>query len=403
MWKKLFQPYAVIITVYVFVLIWLLSMIKLNFHFLNPFSNGIKDYEITDIVYSRMRNEDVKIDERIVIVNTGHPDRTKFAQMLQRIAAAQPKVIGVDVLFANRKQPREDSLLQVCFKKNDNLVLATLLENYREDIGQFQAISGIDSFFSQYARTGYINFPSTTTRTIRYFSPMEKTGEGPAFGFATEIARLYDPAAVEKLLNRKKDLETIHYTSTASSFLQFEPETILDTSIDLSAQLRNKIVLLGYSDTDEGDCPLLDKFYTPLNPYYSGRADPDMYGIVIHANIIQMILNGKFVNKVPAWLSFFLAVLCCYFNVLLVDWVEDRYPRLYHPFTRVVQVIEMILLFFIISWLFYTFRLKWDFTYGILGLALYFDVLLSYEAFSKRRHQRLINKLPGIFRKGKGE
>jgi CHASE2 domain-containing sensor protein len=128
-----------------------------------------------------------------------------------------------------------------------------------------------------------------------------------------------------------------------------------------------------------------------------------MYGIAIHANIIQMILDGKFINKVPRWLSFALALLCCYFNVLLVDWIEDRYPRIYHPVTRVIQVIELILLFFIISLLFYAFRVKLDFTYGTLGLALYYDVLLSYESFSKRRHQRLINKLPRIFRKEKSE
>jgi CHASE2 domain-containing sensor protein len=403
MWRKLIQPYAVIITIYVFILIWLLSLISLNLHFLNPFSHGIKDYEITDIVYSRMRNQEIKMEDRIVIVNTGQPERAQIAQMLNRINAAQPKAIGLDVLFSTRKDPAVDSLLLASIIKSENLILASELENYREDIDQFQAISGVDSFFNQYARTGYVNFPSTETRTIRYFSPAENTGEGPAYSFATEIARLYDPAAVEKLLKRKKDLEAIHYTSTANSYIQFEPETILDTTIDLTPLLSGKIVLIGFSSTEGGDCPLLDKFYTPLNPRYTGRTDPDMYGIAIHANIIQMILDGKFINKVPRWLSFALALLCCYFNVLLVDWIEDRYPRIYHPVTRAIQVIELILLFFIISLLFYAFRVKLDFTYGTLGLALYYDVLLSYESFSKRRHQRLINKLPRIFRKEKSE
>jgi len=403
MWKKLIQPYAAIITLYVFVLIWLLSQVSVNLHFLNPFSHGIKDYEITDIVSSRMRNEQVKIEERIVIVNTGQPDRTQIAKMLARINAAQPKAIGIDVLFSNRREPAGDSLLLASLTQSENLVLASELENYREDIGQFQAISGVDSFFNQYARTGYINFPSTETRTIRYFSPAEKTGDGQAFSFATEIARLYDPASVEKLLKRRKELEAIHYTSTGNNYLQFEPETILDTTIDLTPLLSGKIVLIGYSDTQKNDCPMLDKFYTPLNLRYSGRSDPDMYGIVIHANIIQMILDGNYINKVPKWLSFVFALLFCYFNVLLVDWIEDKYPRLYYPITRVIQVVELILLFFIISLLFYVFRLKLDFAYGTLGLALYFDVMLSYEAFSKRQHQRLINKLPKIFRKEKKE
>lgn len=401
MWRKLFQPYAAIITFYVFVLIGLLSLVSLNLHFLNPFSHGIRDYEITDIVYSRMRDEQIKMEDRIVIVNTSLPDRLQLAQMLRRIAAAQPKVIGMDVFLSQRKEPYSDSLLQASIKQFDNLVLASKLENYREDIDQFQAISGVDSFFSQYASTGFVNFPSTETRTIRYFSPSEETAEGPAFSFATEIARLYHPEAVNKLLKRQKELEAIHYTVTANSFLQFEPENILDTTVDLRPLLRDKIVLMGYSSNENGDCPLLDKFYTPLNPRYTGRSDPDMYGVAIHANIIKMILDKKYISKVPDWLSLLLALMFCYFNVLLVDWVEDRYPRLYHPITRVMQVVELILLFFLISLLFYAFRIKWDFKYGILGLALYFDVLLSYEGFSKRRHLRLINKIPRIFKKEK--
>jgi len=403
MWRKLIQPYAAIITLIVFILIWLFSAVRPNLHFLNPFNYGLKDYEITDIVYSRMRNEQIKMEDRIVIVNTGRPDRTQLAQMLQRINAAQPKAIGIDVLFSQRREPVGDSLLLAGMIQSENLVLASELVNYREDIGQFQAISGVDSFFNQHARTGYINFPSTESRTIRYFSATEKTAEGQAFSFAAELARLYDPAAFEKLLKRKKDLEAIHYTSTANHYLHFEPETILDTTIDLAPLLGGKIVLLGYSSEEGGDCPLLDKFHTPLNPYYSGRSDPDMYGIIIHANIIQMILDGRYVNNVPGWLSIILAILCCYGNVILVDKIEDRYPRLYHPITRVIQVIELILLFFIISLLFYAFRLKLDFTYGLFGLAIYFDVLLSYEGFSKRRHGRLINRLPRIFRKRKGE
>jgi len=403
MWRKLIQPYAALITLIVFILIWLFSTVRPNLHFLNPFNYGLKDYEITDIVYSRMRDEQIKMEDRIVIVNTGRPDRTQIAQMLKRINAAQPKAIGIDVLFSGRKEPAGDSLLLAGIIQSENLVLASELENYREDIGQFQAISGVDSFFNQHARTGYVNFPSTETRTIRYFSPTEETAEGQAFSFAAEIARLYDPAAFEKLLIRRKDLETIHYSSNASSYLHFEPETILDTTIDLTAQLSGKIVLMGYSSDEEGDCPLLDKFYTPLNPSYSGRSDPDMYGIIIHANIIQMVLDGRYVRHVPGWLSILLAVLCCYWNVLIVDKIEDKYPRIYHPITRVIQVIELVLLFFIISVLFYAFRLKLDFTYGLFALALYFDVLLSYEGFSKRRHGRLINKLPRIFKKEKPE
>lgn len=397
MWKKLFRPYPAIVTMYVFIFIGILSLIRLNLHFLDPFSHGVKDYDMTDIVYSRLRKARTTLDERIVVVNTGRPDRAVLAVMLQRIAEAKPKVIGVDVLFSGRQNPEADSALQAVMKKWDNIVLASRLTNFREDLNRFEAETEVDTFFSHYARTGYINFPSTETKTIRFFSPTENTREGPVISFPTQIAHLYDPAAAERLMKRNRKLERIHYTSTGDNFLQFEPANILDSTFDLRPMLEGKIVLIGYNDTYTDECPLLDKFYTPLNARYTGRSEPDMHGIDIHANIIQMVLDKKYIFTVPGWLSFVLAVLYCYLNVIMLEGVHHRYPRLYHPIIRVLQVLEFTLLFFLLSFLFSAFRIKWDFTAGILALALYFDVLLSYEAFFSS-HQPWINKIPRAFR-----
>jgi hypothetical protein len=397
MWKKFFRPYPAIVTMYVFLFIGILSLIRLNLHFLDPFSHGVKDYDITDIVYSRLRKAHTALDERIVVVNTGRPDRAVLAAMLQRIGEARPKVIGVDVLFSGRQNPETDSALQAVLKKWDNIVLASRLTNFREDLNRFETETEVDTFFSNHARTGYINFPSTETKTIRFFSPAENTQEGIVISFPAQIARLYDPVAAERLMKRNRKLERIHYTSTGDNFLQFEPANILDSTFDLRPMLEGKIVLIGYNDTYTDECPLLDKFYTPLNARYTGRSEPDMHGIDIHANIIQMVLDKKYIFTVPGWLSFVLAVLYCYLNVIMLEGVHHRYPRLYHPIIRVLQVLEFTLLFFLLSFLFSAFRIKWDFTAGILALALYFDVLLSYEAFFSS-HQPWINKIPKAFR-----
>lgn len=397
-WKKFFRPYAATVTLFVFLLIGLLSLISLNLHFLDPFSYGVKDYDVTDIVYSRFRSQQTHIDDRIVIVNTGRPDRATIAAMLERIIAAQPKAVGLDVLFAGRREGQGDSLLQAALKKSDRIVISSLLQNYRSDLGRFEAEAGVDTFFSHHAHTGYANFPSSQTKTIRFFSPLERTAQGRVSSFAFELIRQADPPAAERLLEREKELERIHYTATGDNFIHFEPENILDTNIDLQDALEGKIVLVGYSDDRNDECPLLDKYYTPFNERYSGRSEPDMFGIVIHANIVRMALDHQFIRTVPAWLSFLLAVLFCYANVILLEWIHKRYPTLHHPIIRILQVLEFTVLFFLLSLLFYAFRLKWDFTIGLLALALYFDVLLSYEAFT-RNSWRGPNKLPQMLRK----
>ena len=52
--RKLFYPHSLIVTGLVFALVWLLDIIRINAHFLNPFKASPRDYEITDLVYSRL-------------------------------------------------------------------------------------------------------------------------------------------------------------------------------------------------------------------------------------------------------------------------------------------------------------------------------------------------------------
>jgi CHASE2 domain-containing sensor protein len=396
MWKKLIRPQAAIVTVLVFVLIGLLSFIRVNVHFLDPFSHGIKDYEVTDIVYSRMRDLAIRLDERIVVINTGDPDRAQIARMLERIATARPAVIGIDVLFSERKDPAVDSALQAAIKGAGNVVLATFLEGYSEHLGYFQAETLADTFFSNYAHTGFANFPGNETQTIRFFSPREKTKDVPVNSFAVEVARQYQPAAAERLFRRKKAVERIHYTAVQENFVVFEPAAILDTSFHLE-QLQGKIVLMGYvNGPTERGYRTIDRFFTPFNQHYTGRSLPDMDGLIIHANIVKMVLDGQYIQTVPPLLSFLLAVLYCYGNIILLERLHHRYHYLYHPMARLVQIAEFALLFFIISALFYYFRIKWDFSLGMFALLLSFDVLVIYEGVMANPKSRF-RKIPGLF------
>jgi CHASE2 domain-containing sensor protein len=377
--KKWFNLHAFNITIIIFLIIALASFIYLNIHFLDPLGHSLKDYEVTDIVYSQFRDNEVKLEDRIVLVNIGNPDRTQISSMLDRILAANPRVIGLDVFLSDEKEALSDSMLQASIKRGeDKIVLATALQDYDEDLGIFKIVSVDDSMFSNYARVGFANFPANPTKTIRYFSSSELGPNGPVRSFATEIAHVYDSTKVNQLFKRANTLERIHFTSTEGDFIKFEPESILDTAIDLRPLLENKIILMGYSGSNEWNDPLIDKHFTPLNDRYTGRSTPDMYGFVIHANIIQMILDNQYIGKVPAWLSFLLAFILCYFNIILLIWISHRYHSVYHPIARVLQILQFAILFFIIAYLYYFYRLKWDFTLGLLGLALAVDTQVIY-------------------------
>lgn len=386
MWRKLIQPHSIIVTILIFVFIWFVDSIRLNLHFLDPFNNGIRDYEITDIVYSQLRSQGGNFEDRIVLVNTGRPDRQTLLRMVDRVAAAGPRVIGLDIFLSDHSDSSDvDRQLRENLRRAGNIVLATRLEGYREDLGVFETETGCDTFFCDYTSTGFANFPANDTRTIRFFSPREKTEAGESISFAVEIARQYDIEALKKFFARNKPLERIHYTSDADDYVLFEPENLLDSTVDLRPTLEGRIVLLGYIGTYSWDEPLLDRYFTPLNPRYTGRTIPDMYGVVIHANIIRMILDGHYIREIPGWLSFLLAVFFCYANVLVIHRIYRRFNQAFHGMTRILQMLEFVVIFFLIAVLFHYFRIKFDFGLGILALLLAYDIIMIYESLIRNR------------------
>ena len=57
---------------------------------------------------------------------------------------------------------------------------------------------------------------------------------------------------------------------------------------------KNSIVMMGFLGKYMGDPVWEDKFFTPLNKKVAGRANPDMFGLVVHANVVAMILNQDY-------------------------------------------------------------------------------------------------------------
>lgn len=388
---KWFDLHALRITVIIFLIIVLVSGIYVNLHFLDPLGHSIKDYEVTDIYYSQIRDQHTYLEKDIVLVNTGWPDRERISAMLDRILEAKPKVVGIDVFFTGKKSFVVDSALQATIQRGgQKIVLATVLSDYNESTGSFDIAAVDDSMFSNYTRSGYANFPGNPTRTIRYFSPIETGPNGLIPSFAVEIARSVNEEAVQKLLDRKNLIERIHYTTTEDAYIKLNPENILEENQDLSF-LKDKIVIMGYSGSEEWNDPLLDRYFTPLNSRYTGKGKPDMFGMVIHANIIKMILKGTYISNVPGWLNFIMAFIICYMSLLVLIWISNRYHGVYHPAARVMQLIQFALFFLIIILLYEKYLLKWDFTLGLIALALSVDTQLVYFAglqYLRKRKQK---------------
>ncbi|MCB9283502.1 MAG: CHASE2 domain-containing protein [Lewinellaceae bacterium] len=388
--RKVFDWHTLIITVLTFVFIWIFQVFFFSRHFLDPFNNGLRDYEVTDIVYSQFRDPHLApLVGDIILVNTGaFPDRVFLANLLDQLKKLEPRVIGLDVELDGRKDPAVDSTLKAAIDRIPNIVLASRLIASDSSSHIFASPAYCDPYFSKGKTRAFTNFVSEDTSIIRFFSPREMTAEGEFLAFPVEVVRQYAPDKVEALFRRQNPVERIWYTGN-QSFVKIEADQVLEDSFfqDILKQenLKNRIILVGYVGEHRRGEPESDRFFTPLNPRYSGKSYPDMYGLEIHANIATMILQSKYIFQLPKWMEELAGWLFCYFNVLIFHWIYIHVHSTFHGITRLIQLVELMALFFLIALFFYYFRIQINLADGILAMLLSYDVIMIYESLIKKK------------------
>src|SRR5678816_545888 len=110
--KYLYERDTIFATLWVFLFIVILGSIPLNLGIMNPIKLGLKDFDFNDISYSKLgKTKNTLRDDRIVIINIGQADREGIAYLIEKTASMHPKVMGLDVLFVEAKDPAKDSLI----------------------------------------------------------------------------------------------------------------------------------------------------------------------------------------------------------------------------------------------------------------------------------------------------
>lgn len=392
--RWLFRLDNFICTGFIFAFIGILAYLSLNLSLFDPVEKSLKDFDITDLVFSRFR-EKPPVDSRIVLVNIGHLDRSGIARELQVINKYDPGLVAIDAFFREKKGPEKDLPLKMAMENTNNLILVSKLEEYNELKNCFGELTLSNPYFNRYASTGFANFITGGTegyRTTRKFLPTACINGENELIFAAEIARHCDTAALARLLERNNESEVINYRGNYNRFYRLDVSNVLDPEADLSF-LKNKIVLMGYMGVPIGQRTLEDIFFTPLNERYAGRTYPDMYGVVVHANILSMILNGNYIDRPPEWLKYFLAVFLCFLNVAVFISVARHFKAYYDLITKSIQMVEMIVLIALIITVLHYFNFKLDLTFAIIVVLFSGDLTEVYYSSLRNVYRNLRKKL----------
>jgi CHASE2 domain-containing sensor protein len=382
-------------TSFIFVLIYLIFNVSQFgiFDLFDPIGDAIGDMEFTDIVFSQLR-EDPMPDTNIVVVNFGQLSRGEIAAQIEILSKYDPKVIGIDSFFS---KPKEDTLgdmmLSDAIRNAGNVVLVSKLIDFDTISRTFNNLKLSHPMFSDYSENAFANLVTDNDalsqedfKVTRSFVPKKDLGGDPErreIAFGCKLAQVYDKEKAGKYLRRKNEVEVINYrgnimdlgrSNFGTKFFALDWMQVFEEDFHPSI-VKDKIVIMGYLGDDFGDNSLEDKFFTPLNPTYAGKANPDMYGVVIHANIVSMILNEDYVNILPSWMEHFIGGIMTFLNILFFSIIYRTLPKWYDGTTKLIQVLELIILLFLLIMIFHRFALKLTLTLGFAGIALAGDGL----------------------------
>ncbi len=415
MFKKFWLD-TILATIFIFGLMGLFSSVTAFkiFELFDPIGDALADVRITDVVFSQLR-EDPVAEEDIVLVNIGIEPRAGIATMLQIINAYNPKVIGVDTFFSIPKDSLGDALLEEALAQIENLVLVTKLELYDEETEQFDSLLHSLPRFSRHADAeAFANLitgaqQQDQLKTCRTFTPKEVAKSEYQVAFGVKLAEYLSQKKVDKFINRNNDIETINFrgnvldygaTNFGNKYFALDVDDVYSENF-LPDIIEDKIIIFCFLGNYLGDqLSTEDKFITPLNKVYAGRTKPDMFGGVIHANIVSMILNEDYVDRMDEVTAVIVAIVFCFFNVVLFSVIYRRIPKWYDGVTKLFQVFELIGLSILIVYFFHWFSYELNLTLTLAAIALSGDSLEVYYGLIKnltskqgRKELLKINKL----------
>lgn len=391
--RRYLKRHLPVVVFFIFLATGVLGLVALNVDAFNPFEKALQDFEITDLAQTEFK-QDRYFESNIVLVNFGNISRGQLAVVLDSIAKYQPKVVGIDAFYSKPKDPMSDFALRMSMSKINNLVLVSKLDSFDTEKKRFEHLKVSAPIFSAVAHSGFANFYTGGEegfRTTRKFSPKEKLKDTVEHIFAAEVVRHFDPKKYQKLLEREHELEMINFNGNVENYFRFDWREILNGTANLET-LKDKIVLIGYIGDWLGDKDLVDIFYTPLNENIAGRSYPDMYGVVVHANIVSMILNETYIDQWPKFLDVIMAIFFAFLNgAIFLYWAEFK-KTFFEIGVRLVQLIEMTILTAITIYLLSQHQIKLEATLAVIIIAASADFSDIYHSGIKVRVDRFIRR-----------
>ncbi len=279
-------------------------------------------------------------DTNFVIIDVGHLSRTQIAMLLQKVAAQKPRVIVMDLYFAYRQDPEPDSLLRETLCQVAAMTPLYLPSDIEDAAAPRErpAMAISDPFFATCTRKAFANLvyqESLGGRIVRYARLYHKTSTSTDPSLAWAAVLHLDSARLSS--GDLPSISPIRYRGNIPCFYFLVGKDLITDTLPLPI-LSQKAVFIGFAD------PLYkyteDLFFSPLGVRPFTLTTPDMYGVVIHANIASMLYHQNFWKPLHPAFVYIIAGL----GFIGLGIVSDTGARYVYTRVRLAQVVLILLL-----------------------------------------------------------
>jgi len=233
--------------------------------------------------------------------------REYHARLLDRLREA--RTVGLDFLFTQPSDPRQDRLLAEAARSAGNVVWASHFSLIKE--AQFAIESPIVPIAILRTASpgfGFVSLPLDRDGVVRRVAPMKIYHDQVFWSFglvvlerASSAPLVMTPRGMRRgmdgpmIPSDRDNTFLINYVGPPRTFPQIPYHKVLRGEVPPDT-FRDKIVLVGAVSST-----LMDSFVTPFfSPLYSNEL---MAGVEVHANAIDTVLTGRYLTRAAPWIN----------------------------------------------------------------------------------------------------
>jgi adenylate cyclase len=306
-----------------------------SFYFVEkPLQDIMRNGKVTEERQPDDRIKIIKIDDKSLKAIGKFPwDRAVYAQAIEKLEQADVAAIGIDVVLAEpSKNPADDKVLADVLSKYKNVILPVQI-NYpaKQEFAEDLIPKNVDypslTLSANRQQMAHINVFQDKDGKVRKLSvglPDENNAMIPAFSVALTNFILPDTEKVtwnsdtRKWLRGKEVIPTNSRYQVATEFFS-EPRQKMDVATGYDTisfvDILNKNIPL-----PKGTIALIGPYVTAMQDEYLTPVNSiKMFGIEIHANMIQTLIENKFYTETSQVTGIGIIILISLLSILLFE------------------------------------------------------------------------------------